>query len=55
MNEPWPRSRISAFADEIGDELDEQLQVLTANDIGNIELRGVWGQNVLELSSAEVR
>ena len=55
MSVRWNRRRVSAFADEIGDELDEQLEVLAANDVGNIELRGVWGKGVLELSAAEVR
>ena len=55
MNVTWNRRRVSAFADEIGDELETQLEVLAANDVGNIELRGVWGRNVLELSPAEVR
>ena len=55
MSVRWNRRRVSAFADEIGDELDEQLEVLAVNDVGNIELRGVWGKRVLELSAAEVR
>lgn len=45
----------SAFADEIGDDLDLQISVLKANGVGNIELRGVWGKNVLFLSETEVR
>ena len=44
MNGTWNRQRVSAFADEIGDELETQLEVLAANDVGNVELRGVWGQ-----------
>ena len=55
MSVSWNRRRVSAFADEIGDELDTQLEVLAANDVGNIELRGVWGKRVLELSAAQVR
>ena len=55
MSVSWNRRRVSAFADEIGDELELQLEVLAANDIGNIELRGVWGKGVLDLSAAEVR
>jgi sugar phosphate isomerase/epimerase len=46
--------KISAFADEISDDLDVQIQNLKANDVGFIELRGVWGKNVLALSEAEV-
>ena len=55
MSVTWNRRRVSAFADEIGDELQTQLEVLAANDVGNIELRGVWGKGVLDLSAAEVR
>ncbi|GIX07105.1 MAG: hypothetical protein KatS3mg115_1508 [Candidatus Poribacteria bacterium] len=47
--------RISAFADEIGPDLDEQLRVLRENRIGLIELRSVWGKNVLQLSAREIR
>jgi sugar phosphate isomerase/epimerase len=47
--------KISAFADEISDDLDVQIQNLRANDVSYIELRGVWGKNVLQLSEAEVR
>ena len=55
MNVQWNPRRVSAFADEIGDDLELQLEVLAANGVGNIELRGVWGKNVLELSAGEVR
>ncbi len=48
-------TRISAFADEISDDLEIQIQNLLANHVGYIELRGVWGKNVLDLSEAEVR
>jgi 3-dehydroshikimate dehydratase len=47
--------KISAFADEISDNLDEQISHLKANGVGYIELRGVWGKNVLALSEEEVR
>lgn len=47
--------KISAFADEISANLDEQIATLKANGIGWIELRGVWGKNVLDLSEAEIR
>ncbi len=59
---PWrlPRRRrppilpsmptLSAFADEIADDLAEQTRVLTANGIRYIDLRGVWGVGVLDLS-----
>jgi sugar phosphate isomerase/epimerase len=48
-------AKISAFADEIGDDLDFQINHLKANGVGWIELRGVWGKNVLALSQDEVR
>ncbi len=45
--------KISAFADEIGDDLDFQISQLQANGVGWIELRGVWGKNVMMLSENE--
>ncbi len=47
--------KISAFADEISDDLDVQIETLKANGVGFIELRGVWGKNVLALTLDEVR
>jgi 3-dehydroshikimate dehydratase len=47
--------KISAFADEISDDLNVQISNLQANGVGFIELRGVWGKNVLALSEEEVR
>jgi sugar phosphate isomerase/epimerase len=47
--------KLSAFADEIGDDLDLQIATLKSNQVGNIELRGVWGKNVLDLSEAEIK
>src|SRR5512146_2639380 len=47
--------KISAFADEISDDLDVQIKNLHANGVGFIELRGVWGKNVMALSEAEIR
>ena len=46
---------ISAFADEIDDDPGVQIRELERNDVGNIELRGAWGRNVLTLSAGEVR
>jgi sugar phosphate isomerase/epimerase len=46
--------RISAFADEISADLDEQIAVLRGEGIGHLDLRGVWGTNVLDLSDAQV-
>lgn len=44
---------ISAFGDEIAPMLADQLAVLRDLHIGHLELRGVWGKNVLTLSDAE--
>lgn len=44
---------ISAFGDEIASALVDQLTVMRALQIGYLELRGVWGKNVLTLSNAE--
>ena len=46
--------RLSAFGDEISDDLHEQLQLLRALQVGFLELRGVWGKNVLFLTDDEV-
>ena len=45
---------ISAFADEIADDLAAQLATLAATSIRWLDLRGVWGKNVLALSDAEL-
>ena len=45
---------LSAFGDEIADDVDEQLRVLNELDIRYLELRRAWGTNVLELSDDEV-
>ena len=44
---------LSAFGDEIAPALADQLTVLRELQIGYLELRGVWGKNVLTLSDAE--
>lgn len=46
--------RLSAFADEIAADLDEQIAVLRGEQIHYLELRGVWGLNVLDLDDAQV-
>jgi len=48
-------NKISAFADEISDDLSVQIENLKANGVDNIELRGVFGKNVLKLSENEIR
>ncbi|HNR67021.1 MAG TPA: sugar phosphate isomerase/epimerase family protein [bacterium] len=45
---------LSAFADEIADDLEQQIDILQKHGIHHIELRGVWGKNVLDLSDAEI-
>lgn len=46
---------ISAFGDEIADDLEKQLHTLNDLAIRKLELRGVWGKNVLALSDDEVQ
>ncbi len=45
---------LSGFADEISPNLHEQIMTLKSLDIRFLELRGVWGKNVLALSDEEV-
>jgi sugar phosphate isomerase/epimerase len=44
--------KLAAFADEISPELDEQIQVCVDNGVGHIDLRGVYGKNVLDFDRA---
>ena len=46
--------RLSAFADEIAADLDEQIAVLQSEGSGYLDLRGVGGINVLDLTDAQV-
>lgn len=46
--------RLSAFADEISADLDEQVAVLRSENIHFLDLRGVWGTNVLDLTDQQV-
>jgi sugar phosphate isomerase/epimerase len=46
--------RLAAFADEISQDLDEQLDTLERLSIRSIELRGVWGKNALDLDAREI-
>ena len=46
--------RLSAFADEISPDLDEQVAVLQSEGIRHLDLRGVWNTNVLDLSDEQV-
>lgn len=45
---------LTGFADEISPELEVQLDTLAAEGMRFLELRGVWGKNVLKLGDAEV-
>ncbi|MDB5075259.1 MAG: Xylose isomerase domain protein barrel [Chloroflexi bacterium] len=45
---------ISAFADEISPDLDEQIAVLLGEKIHYIDLRGMWGTNVLDLTDGQL-
>jgi sugar phosphate isomerase/epimerase len=48
------RVTLSAFGDEVSRDLGEQLQVLRDLQIGYLELRDVWGKNVLHLDDEDV-
>ncbi len=45
---------LSAFGDEIGDDLELQLEVLRGEGIRHLELRKAWGTNVLDLTDGEL-
>jgi sugar phosphate isomerase/epimerase len=45
---------LSAFADEISADLDEQIDVLLSAGIHHLDLRGVWDTNVLDLTDEQV-
>jgi sugar phosphate isomerase/epimerase len=46
--------KISAFGDEVADDLETQLDVLAGESIAYLELRGAWGKNVLDLTPDEL-
>jgi sugar phosphate isomerase/epimerase len=46
MSDRWP---LSAFADEVAPDLDEQLRALAGERIGHVELRSAWGVSVVDL------
>ncbi|MCL4506987.1 MAG: sugar phosphate isomerase/epimerase [Chloroflexi bacterium] len=46
---------LSAFGDEIDDDLDKQLNVLVSEGVHHLELRGAWGRNVLDLADAQLK
>lgn len=45
---------LSAFADEIDQDLAVQIRELRAEQIKHIEFRAAWGKNVLDLSDADL-
>ncbi|MFB6146394.1 MAG: sugar phosphate isomerase/epimerase family protein [Halobacteriaceae archaeon] len=51
---PGPAFVRTGFADEIADDLETQLDVLTGLGIDYLDLRSVWGTNVLDLDPDEV-
>ena len=46
--------RLSAFADEISADLNEQIAAIRSENIHFIDLRGVWNTNVLDLTDQQV-
>ncbi len=46
---------LSAFADEISPNLDEQVTILQREGIRHLDLRSVWNINVLDLNDAQIR
>jgi sugar phosphate isomerase/epimerase len=52
---PEARFTLSAFGDEIDDDLATQLDVLGSEGVRHLELRGAWGRNVLDLDQAQLR
>jgi 3-dehydroshikimate dehydratase len=46
--------RLSAFADEIAVDLEEQVEVLLSENIHYIEFRSAWGINVLDLTDQQL-
>lgn len=45
---------ITGFADEISADLEEQMKVMESESVYHIELRGIWGKNVLKLTDDEL-
>jgi sugar phosphate isomerase/epimerase len=46
--------KLTGFGDEISPDLTEQLNVLESEGIRHIELRSVWGKNIIELTEQEI-
>ena len=49
------RLQLCAFADEAGNTLEEQIAALKDNDIPYLEIRGVDGKNVADLSAEDAK
>ena len=47
--------KLCAFADEADPQLDAQIDMMVANGIPYLEMRGVDGKNVADLSDEEVK
>lgn len=47
--------KLAAFADEAGGKLVEQIKAMTENDISYLEIRGVDGQNISDISVEKAR
>ena len=47
--------KLCAFADEADPRLDAQIDMMTANGIPYLEMRGVDGKNVADLTEEEVK
>ncbi|HEY3289603.1 MAG TPA: sugar phosphate isomerase/epimerase family protein [Anaerolineae bacterium] len=47
--------KLSAFGDEIDDDLETQLSVLEAENVHFLELRGAWGHGVLDLDATQLK
>jgi 3-dehydroshikimate dehydratase len=50
-----PTVHLSGFADEISNDAQEQIDALVRNRVHHIELRGVWGAGVLDLSPTQIQ
>jgi sugar phosphate isomerase/epimerase len=46
--------KFSAFADEVSSDFEEQLAFLNTQQVGNIEIRSLYGKNILDLSKGEL-
>jgi 3-dehydroshikimate dehydratase len=45
---------LAAFADEIAADLEDQVAALRQENIGHVELRGMWRTNVLDLDDQQI-